>query len=487
MLLKSFHFKTAILLTCIIAAILSVFSLLLYLNFKTHLYGSIDEYLLSKAEIVTNTIDTYWVSMHMKEKTGSTQRDGDFIRAIQEWVERKSKDIKLTNIIIQIYDRQGNQVASSKNIPRTLELPEETVNSLLKGDTYRYNIVVKLLDNKLLRLRVFIMPIGKAGAIDFFIQVASPLTHIHSSLNKLKALLFILVPLSIVMTSILNVFLAKITLRPLESISQIIGQINEENLKLRINTPATKDEIKDLADNFNDMLIRLENAFLSQKQFAQDVSHELRTPLTILKGELEVTLKQRRPLGEYEEVLKSCLEEINKFINIIENLLMLARFDCQDMQLAQEKIDLKVLIDDIVKDINILALQKNILIEIDSETTVTIMGDKSKLTRVLFNILDNAIKYTSNEGRISIQVYPDDQWVVLEIQDTGIGIPEKDLPYIFDRFYRVDKSRSKHGFGLGLSIAQSIMRALNGRIEVESQFSKGSLFRLFLPRCSCEP
>ncbi|MGA1871288.1 MAG: ATP-binding protein [bacterium] len=481
MLIKSFHLKTAILFTLIIAAILSLFSLLLYLNFKTHLYESIDEFLLSKAEIVVNAIDTYWASTQLKAQGGITTTDADFIRAIQEWVERKSKDIKLTNIILQIYDSEGNQVASSKNIPRTLELPDETFDSLLKGDTYHYNIAVKLIENRILRLRVVITPIAKAGVIKFFIQVASPLTHIQSSLNKLKALLFILVPLSIFMTSILNVFLAKITLRPLESISQIIGQINEENLKLRINTLTTKDEIKNFADNFNDMLIRLEKAFISQKQFAQDVSHELRTPLTILKGELEVTLKQLRSPDEYEEVLKSCLEEINKFISIIENLLTLARLDCEEIQLVEEEIDLRGLIGGILKDIHILAQQKNISIESDSEHIFSIRGDKNKLTRVVLNLLDNAIKYTPENGTISIRMYNDDHWVVLQIRDTGIGISEKDLPYIFDRFYRVDKSRRNDGFGLGLSIAQSIIKAFHGRIEVESQLSKGSTFTIFLP------
>ena len=229
------------------------------------------------------------------------------------------------------------------------------------------------------------------------------------------------------------------------------------------------------------MIARLDEAFTTQRQFMEDISHELKTPLSVLKGELEVTLKRIRSTQEYETALHSSLEEVNHLAGIVENLLTLARFDAKTTTLQAQPLDLNLLIKDAVEAIQVLAVQKEITLQFNSAHTVDILADKNQLKRLILNILDNAIKYTPPGGKISIDLRQQKDSADIDITDTGIGIPEGELPHIFDRFYRVDKSRSSVGFGLGLSIAQSIAMAHGGKIYAKANVPQGTIFTISLP------
>jgi len=300
-------------------------------------------------------------------------------------------------------------------------------------------------------------------------------------LRNLEFSLLILLPLTVILTGLSGTFLVQLTLRPVDQMIETIHQITAENLKLRLTIPGTKDEIESLAKTFNKMIARLDEAFTSQRQFMEDISHELKTPLSVLKGELEVTLKRIRSSQEYETALHSSLEEVNRIAGIVENLLTLARFDAKTTTLQAQPLDLNLLIKDTVEAIQVLATQKNITLQLNSAHTVDILADRNQLKRLLLNILDNAIKYTQPGGKISIDLRQQKDTADIDITDTGIGIPEDDLPHIFDRFYRVDKSRSSVGFGLGLSIAQSIAMAHGGKICAKSNLPQGTIFNISLP------
>ncbi len=290
-----------------------------------------------------------------------------------------------------------------------------------------------------------------------------------------------LLPAAVILAGILGTFLAKVTLRSFNKMIGTIHQIEAKNLKLRINAPDTGDEIKKIADTFDNMLERLDKAFSSQKQFAQDISHELKTPLTVLKGELEVALKKSRSPKEYESILSSSLEEIDKIAKIVESLLTLAKFDSKEEPLNIGRMDLNLLIQEIVSDMKILAEQKNVEIKFLQRKEMILNGDRDQLKRLFVNLLDNAIKYTPQGGKIILESKKEGKIINIEISDTGIGISQDELPRIFDRFYTVDKSRSGVGFGLGLSIVKSIVEAHKGNIEVKSVLNKGTTFTVHLP------
>jgi heavy metal sensor kinase len=488
MILKTIRFKIIFWYTLALTIIISLFSISLYSNFKNNLYGDLDDLLQSKTEGIADSIDTYWetekldaLKADIKQDVFSKINNINFVKIAQRWVKEKSNDPKLMNIIVEIFNADGNNIASSKNIPSITVLSKETLKFVLKGNGHFDNLDIELPDRKTLSLRALTTPVIENGKVAYIVQVTSPLAQVDAALNRLRFTLLLLLPVAIFLTSIVGLFLAEFTLKPLKKIIKTVRQITAENLKLRIDLPETKDEIKRLADTFNEMLAKLDQSFSSQQQFIHDISHELRTPLTILKGELEVTLKKVRSQKEYESILHSSLEEMNKISRILENLLMLARFDNKDVPLEIKPLDLNQLIQNILDDIKILSEQKVIQINFFPEESIILKADESQLRRAILNILDNAIKYTTANGKVFVNLKKENNTAEIKISDTGIGIAKENLPFIFDRFYRVDNSRNTNGFGLGLSIAKAIIEVHKGRIEVESQPNQGTTFTISLP------
>lgn len=488
MIFKTIRFKIILWYTSALTIIISLFSLSLYSNFKNNLYEDLNDLLQSKADGIADSIDTYWetekldaLKAGIKQDVFSKINNINFVKITRRWVKEKSNDPKLMNIIVQIFDAAGNNIVSSKNIPNIMALSEESLRPVLKGNSHFDNFNIELPDRKILSLRALTIPVIENDKVAYIVQVTSPLTQLVAALNRLRFILLLLLPAAIFLTGIVALFLAEFTLNPLKKIIKTVRQITAENLKLRIDLPDTKDEIKRLADTFNEMLTKLDQSFSLQQQFIHDISHELRTPLTILKGELEVTLKKVRSQEEYESILFSSLEELNKINSIIENLLMLARFENREASLEIKPLDLGRLIQNILDDIKILSVQKGIQINFLPQEGIILEADEKQLRRVILNILDNAIKYTAENGKIFVTIEKSSNTAKIKINDTGIGMAKENLPFIFDRFYQVDKSRNANGFGLGLSIAKAIIEVHKGKIEVESRPNQGTAFIIYLP------
>jgi len=488
MIFKTIRFKIIFYYTLALIIIISLFSTFLYSNFKNNLYRDLDGLLQSKTEGIADSIDTYWetekleaLETGIKQDVFSKINNINFTKIAQRWVKEKSNDPKLMDIIVQIFDADGDNIASLKNIPSIIVLPKETLRFVLKGNGHFDDLNIELPDRKTLSLRALTTPVIENGKVAYIVQVISPLTQVADALNRLRFILLLLLPAAIFLTGVVGLFLAEFTLRPLKKIIKTVRQITAENLKLRVDSPDTKDEIERLADTFNDMLEKLDKSFTLQQQFIHDVSHELRTPLTILKGELEVTLKKVRSQKEYESILHSSLEEMDRINRIIENLLMLARFDNKDVSLEIKPLNLNQLIQNILDDIKILSGQKVIQITFSPQESIILEADESQVRRAILNILDNAIKYTAQNCKIFVTTEKDSNSAKIKITDTGIGIAGENLPFIFDRFYRVDKSRNTNGFGLGLSITKSIIETHKGKIEVESQPNQGTTVIIYLP------
>lgn len=476
MFINSVRFRIIIWHTLILTLTLSLFGLLLFHNLKARLYHEIDNMLLLKAEGVCDSIDAYWEA----QRQDALKYREDFLRAAQSWIGEKSNDPALMSIAVQIFDSNGELIVSSRNIPGINSIPEQFSRVWLGQQSFG-SIAAKAPSGKALNLRMFTMPVIENEKVAYIAQVAAELNTVESSLKNLRLLLFILLPGIVLATGIGGVFLARIALNPVDKMIQDIHQITAENLKMRIKPPNTKDEVSKLADTFNEMLGKLEYAFVSQRQFIEDLTHELKTPLAVLKGELEVALKRARSKEEYESLLRSNLEEVNRIIRIAEDLLFLARFDNNAVILENKPLDLSCLLRQAVEDMEILARQKQIALSLCGPGALKARGDSQKLRRLFLNIIDNAIKYTPERGKIMITASQQGDALKVAVADTGIGIAQADLARIFDRFYRVDASRSQSGFGLGLSIAQSIAIAHKGTLQAESAPGKGSVFTVILP------
>ncbi len=469
----------------ILSLALFIFGMALYQNLHRKISQDTDDILRSRAKGIEQSIDTYWEAERMAiaegiSKVHFTKEDNiNFIRIARRWVGEKISDPNLINIIVRIFDAHGSPIASTRNIPIE-HLNPRIFYDVKKGADHFENAYLDV-NEKLSSFRIFTTPVMENKRLSYVVQVASPLAQLRAVLRNLGFSLLLLLPLTAILTGLSGIFLVQLTLKPVNQMIKTIHQITAENLKLRLTIPGTKDEIESLAKTFNEMITRLDEAFTSQRQFMEDISHELKTPLSVLKGELEVTLKRIRSAREYETALHSSLEEVNHLAGIVENLLTLARFDAKTTTLQVVSLDLNLLIKDAVEAIQVLAIQKNITLQLNSAHTVDILADKNQIKRLILNILDNAIKYTRPGGKISIDLRQQKDSADIDITDTGIGIPEGELPHIFDRFYRVDKSRSSVGFGLGLSIAQSIAMAHGGKIYAKANVPQGTIFTISLP------
>lgn len=469
----------------ILSLALLIFGTVLYHNIHEKMSNDTDDILRSRAKGIEQSIETYWEAERMVIAEGdlkvhfTKENNINFIRIARRWVGEKINDPDLINIIVRIYDAHGSPIAISKNIP-TDHLNSRIFVEVKKGVDHFENAFIEVDEIPTL-FRVITTPVIENKRLSYIVQVASPSSQLNKLLQNLQFSLLFLLPLTVILTGLSGVFLVQLTLKPVDQMIDTIHQITAENLKLRLKIPGTKDEIESLARTFNQMIARLDESFTTQRQFMEDISHELKTPLAVLKGELEVTLKKIRSTQEYETILHSSLEEVNHLAGMVENLLTLARFDAKTTTLQAIPLDLGALIKDSVEAIQVLAVQKNIKVQLNGAHSVEVFADKNQLKRLFINILDNAVKYTHPGGKISIDIRRQKESADIDISDTGIGIPESELPFIFDRFYRVDKSRSSVGFGLGLSIAQSIVTAHGGKIQARPNTPQGTIFTISLP------
>jgi len=465
--------------------------MILYYNFSGNLYARLDDLLETKAEGIFNSIDTYWETQKLEAmKSGADENvfsrinNINFAKIAERFVNEKLHDPELISMVVQILDSNGKIIVSSTNVVSIPDVSPEKLKYIVKEDGLFENFAVKLASAKSLQFRLLNAPVIENDKVAYVVQVASPLNSINTALRRLRFLLFLLLPITVLVTSIVaGEFLASVTLRPINDIIKTARQITAENMKLRITAPNSKDEIRHLADTFNNMLDKIERSFATQRHFMQDISHELRTPLTILKGELEVALKRDRSQDEYSSILRSNLEEINNINRIVENLLMLLRFDAGEATLKKEPVDIAVLLEGVVNDLRAMAVQKGLTVDFsyNGSEKVILEVDKEKLRRAFLNIIDNAIKYTPQKGNISVMLDNEKDYAKIVFKDTGMGIAKEDLPFIFDRFYRTDKSRSDSSFGLGLSIVKSIVESHRGFIEAESLTGEGTAFTMRLP------
>jgi two-component system sensor histidine kinase ArlS len=277
--------------------------------------------------------------------------------------------------------------------------------------------------------------------------------------------------------------LAGSMLKPVDHASSLAGRISYTNLKERINYRGPKDEVKRLADTFDNMLQRLELSLESQKQFIQDASHELRTPIAIAQTNIEVLeMNHRATIQEYKQLMDVLKLSLCRMNSVNNSMLLLS--EETPAKAKWTKVDVSVLLHEVYAETRIQAKSKGINIEMmPLVAPISVLGDSLRLKQAIINLVENGIIYNRPQGSIRLSGRMQDKNAIIEIQDNGIGIKAKDLPHIFDRFYRVDQSRNreKGGSGLGLAIVKKIIEDHGGAVLAESTIGEGSTFRITLP------
>jgi two-component system heavy metal sensor histidine kinase CusS len=319
----------------------------------------------------------------------------------------------------------------------------------------------------------------------FQLQLSSSVHAIEHTLDLLELLLWSLVPVVIVVACAGGAWLSRRALKPVDEITSAARMIGIDNLSLRLETRQTGDELQRLTEVWNTMLERLEDAVKTLSQFAADASHELRTPLAVIRTSAELALRRARSPESYRNSIAEISEEAERMTQLVEDLLFLARHDARATEMPLSPLDINVLLREISTELLDLAAARGVAIHNRSsqEANALVSGNRAALRRLFLVLLDNAIKYSQAGSEVIVKVAANTGEVSVTVEDFGAGISAADRPHIFKRFYQADKARADGGFGLGLSLAESIARAHGASIEVKSEEGAGSTFRVVFEAC----
>ena len=449
--------------------LLLVFSLGTYMGMRHLLFNTLDEELNEKKD----------------EIVYSYNPDTQKFKALEHpyYVETE-----LSKFFLVIFDSQNKLIFKTK-IADAAEIGLSDYNYESSDTNFTKEVKFSsgyFLNDKLKNKAIFRF-IGKQIKVNekslAYILIGQSFERLDKAMDKLFFVLLIGITLAIILIVILSYFLTERSLGPIENLVQQTKHISHKNLNERLTVDNPEDEIGRLTNVLNDLLRRLQEAFNKEQEFMADAAHELKTPLTVLRAHWEDELNNKKLPDEFKEKLVKDIETITRLSKLINNLMLLSNTEYYQIRSEFEKVDLTGLINEVVTNTKILAEIKNQTIDTVELSQTTISGDKAKLYQLFFNIIDNAIKYTPEKGNIIISLKKDEKTAIVEIKDNGKGIPEKDLPNIFRRFYRVhnDCSKKLGGNGLGLAIAKLITDIHNGHIYVESITDEGSSFIIKLP------
>jgi|KBSSwiStaDraftv2_1062776.scaffolds.fasta_scaffold183571_2 two-component system OmpR family sensor kinase len=462
--------------TTVMALVLVVLSGTTYLLLRKDVVRRADAQAIELADSFLSTVDA-----EMGDGSKPESADVGIAAAISEH--------RFRDVVFVVFSSQGQLLGVSKSheqLGRTTEPSPEAVSASLRPLLVKTGILHSVYVSGRI-YRGYVRHISIEG--DAAILVVLQSLHRQNEFLAILARTFVIViPLAIVLAAAGGYLLARRSLSPVVVMSNQASHIGAENLHDRLVVKNPRDELGKLAASFNELLDRLDQSFERQRRFVADVSHELRTPVAILCGEAEVTLAQEtRTEQEYRESLQILKEEAKRLKLIVEDLFTLARADAGQHPLALSDFYLDELAAECSKNVRTLASAKDISISSETRGDVVVRGDEVLLRRMLLNLLDNAIKYTPRGGKVALRSGEENGCYRLSVEDSGPGIPADLQSRIFERFFRVDKARTRGesdggGAGLGLAIASWIAGAHGGRLELTRSTSKGSLFTVYLPK-----
>lgn len=447
--------------TSIFGGALILFGLLTYLAFSYANNKSVDVALEEEAEGIA------YCARISKDSLK------DYVACISN-----EKDERSSEKYIAILDEKGNLQFQSGNLANNhLSLSSDQIKEILSGRMYFKTVK----SSKGQFLRIVTIPTEDNRQL---IQMGIVVTK-NSAPQIFLLSIIVLGCLTIIGGWFGGWVMAKKALSPIKCMVKELQKIETEHLGKRLANHLAKDEISELSDVINEMLSRLENSFNQTRQFTTNASHELRTPLAIMKAGIEVALARKRDISGYQQVLANTLEDIERLSKIIENLFILAKADAGRYEIHKERMNLSPVFTDIAEQLKLIAEPKSIFVSMKNVEDAFIQGDELLIRMLLLNLVDNAVKYTHQNGSIVLSLSKDNGGVKIIIEDNGIGISQEDSPHIFDRFYRASKAGTANhtGSGLGLSICQRIVKSHCGTITVESELHKGSIFTVTLPTC----
>ena len=454
----SFRWRLTATYVCLLAGVLILFSAGIYIALDRRLVEAEDDALYTVGLLLDRAVDTSAGQLRFDSRDQTTLRGAHFVR--------------LYSPALQVVFDNSAAVGAVPPMPTGLVSVAAGTPSFA---------MVNVADR---RFRVLSTPILRSQRVVGILQVGEALDTQDQTLERLLVILLTAVPLTLVVASWGGLFLARRALAPIDRLTRAAQAISAQDLSRRLGPPARNDELGQLSATFDGMIARLEHAFRQQHQFTADASHELRTPLTAIRGQIEVALSEDGSVATYRAVLQGLLAQTERLGRLVAGLLTLARADAAALPLQREVFDLADLVGDVAAQLQPLAAERGLRLDAQARAGASVLGDEDRLLQVLLNLVDNALNYTPAGGLVTLTCGATGATVLVTVCDTGMGIAPEHLPYIFERFYRVDtaRSRARGGAGLGLAITRTLVEAHGGSIAVQSQIGQGTCFTLRLPQ-----
>lgn len=378
---------------------------------------------------------------------------------------KKAENAQISGTYISVYDTWGKVLFDSSHLT--------WINSA-KPLYDQFQIVNRSNEQWLL----YDQPIYNDTLQIAWLRAIRPLKPVNDTLYTLRVLILVALPVYIIVIVLGSLIIAGRALSPINRITMTAKGIGQGDLSKRLNMNKVEDEVGSLAVTFDAMLDRLDAAFKREKQFTSDASHELRTPIAIISAHAEESLTGNKSPTDYKEAMETILKESRKMGQMVSQLLTLTRGDEGKYKPEIENVNLSVVVHDVVNEMRNFANNSDITIYLNVRENMKINADQTLMTRLLINLIDNAIKYNKKGGWIKVSLSMEGGLAKIIVEDSGIGISEEDLPNIFERFYRADKTRVRNGTGLGLSIVKWIVEVHGGKISVASKIGEGTKFEL---------
>jgi heavy metal sensor kinase len=447
----------------VFGCLLIAFSAFIYLLLSRSLFARLDLSLTNGAQTAAELLQGEIV-----------ENRGNLAAAANETLS----ELHLSNIYLGIF--QGDRLLSS-SFPEGERAPSPTELGQLNlgGSNPLLNTAAGFGGSG---ARLAILKVASSSG-DLVLEAAEPLRGVTEQLESVRRIFYLSLPAALLVAGLGGLLLVRKSLSPVVAMSEQAERISASNLHERLHVGNMRDELGRLASVFNELLSRLDRSFVGMREFMADASHELRTPLAIIRGEADVALSQERDSAEYKEALAIIQDESRRLSRIVDDLLALARADAGQQPLNIREFYLNDLVDECCRAARVLAVTKGVALDFEPAPDIDIQGDEDLLRRLILNLLDNAIKYTPSGGSVSVELRRDDGEASIKVRDTGMGINPEYAGQVFQRFYRVNKSRSRAdgGSGLGLSIARWVAEAHSGSIQLTSEPGKGSTFLVSLP------
>jgi len=471
---RSIRFTLTVQLTGFLLLLLTLFSVVLLQRFQEVLYDDTDALLRSKVEGLEDAINVFWLYSGANDRT-FTQNARDWIRS-----NTTSNSPLLAGIIVRIYRTDGTPVGTNRDDLDEVKIDRPFLTRLREKKSLVQNLALRNFIGFDVRAESLLTYVESRGNA-YIIQTALENRKIEEPLYRLQFVIVLLLPLFLIVGAGLEWFLIRqslLSLRTfLEGLKSTQGGGHREPFAVE---QFRQTELRELAETFNAMMGRIEGAFDQQRRVFEDLSHQMKTPLAVMRGELELALKKRRPVEEYREILSSSLEEVERMASIVENLLKLARFDAQELRLDTQTFGVRPFLEALTVQLAKLADSRGVALTVDC-LGLEVTADRFKLEQAMLNLLDNAIKYAKPRTTVTLSARRDENGLTLRVHDYGAVIPADELPKVFERFWRSQSTMREKGYGLGLSIVKALVEMHGGTVSVTSEAKAGTEFVVTLP------